>query len=562
MLMNKAKYKSGLALAVIVVLISATPQAPAETSSTIKAVFQALKEGRSAVTLRLLRMLDNKDKPKVEDGRKAVSFYADKDACRVSDMKSNLKHSHSPIVLRVLKIFGANTSPSIAQAPNASAQDLCRLSTALVRYPVKPVERLKPLLEIGDPFLGQGPIRPGIKTPFGQMLQPSFLLFGTLRTALQHSQSNNVTTSDWTNRLDLHGNLHLSGTERLLFSLRPLDSESGNSSGYNFQGGSEGWQNDLNMRISKLYFEGDLGEIFPGLDPSDSHTFDIGFSVGRQRLQLQDGMLMNDIVDMAGITRNSLVFPGVSNLRLTGFYGWNHINRGNNDAVNSLGRVADNTHSADMFGLSAEADTALNNTANLDLLYVLDKQDKNAFYAGVSSTQRFAGWLNSTFRANVSIPERDESPTVGKGALLLAQLSMAPTGTDNNLYLNTFWGIDRFTSAARSPDQGGPVSSLGVLFGPVGMGSYGVPLGRSTDNTVGTALGYQMFLGGIDKQLILEAGARTGTRSDKADGVAGIGGRYQQSLGDRHVWRVDAYAGLQEKEGFEHGLRTEWMIKF
>jgi hypothetical protein len=50
--------------------------------------------------------------------------------------------------------------------------DPWRLSDEVVQYPVDPVKRLQPVLEFGGPFLGNGPIQPGIKTPTGQMLQP------------------------------------------------------------------------------------------------------------------------------------------------------------------------------------------------------------------------------------------------------------------------------------------------------------------------------------------------------------------------------------------------------
>ena len=105
--------------------------------------------------------------------------------------------------------------------------DPWRLPDEVVQYPVDPVERLQPILEIGDPFLGNGPIQPGIKTPTGQMLQPWVLLFGTFRSAFQSFDSGDENTIEWSNRLDLHGNVNLSGTERLLFSMRPLDRETG-----------------------------------------------------------------------------------------------------------------------------------------------------------------------------------------------------------------------------------------------------------------------------------------------------------------------------------------------
>ena len=352
--------------------------------------------------------------------------------------------------------------------------DPWRLPDEVVQYPVDPVERLQPILEIGDPFLGNGPIQPGIKTPTGQMLQPWFLLFGTFRSAFQSFDSGDENTIEWSNRLDLHGNVNLSGTERLLFSMRPLDRETGGYTGYNFEpNGDQGWQEDFNARLTQLFFEGDFGEIFPGLDPTDSGTFDVGFSIGRQPVLLQDGLLLNDIIDMVGITRNSLVFDGVSNLRMTGVYGWNHINRGNNDLADN-----NNAHSAHLFGLFSEADTAWDNTVSLDFIYVDDHRDGNAWYVGAASTQRF-GRLNTTFRANASIPEHDETPTVGRGVLSLNSLARCLVRTISPISILS-GTLSQFTSASRSPDQGSPVANLGILYGPVGMAVTACPSGSTS----------------------------------------------------------------------------------
>ncbi|MGH8614596.1 MAG: hypothetical protein ACREYF_21860 [Gammaproteobacteria bacterium] len=441
--------------------------------------------------------------------------------------------------------------------PAVRGEDAWRLSDEFVQYPLEPVDRLRPLLEIGDPFLGSGPIRPGVKTPTGQMLQPSFLLFGTFRSALQSFDSGDENTVEWSNRLDLHGNLNLSGTERLLFSMRPLDRRTGDYTGYNFYPKEEdGWREDFNARLTQLYFEGDIGEIFPRLDPTDSRTFDVGFSIGRQPLMVQDGLLLNDIIDVVGITRNSLVFPGVSNLSMTGIFGWNHISRGNNDRGSNPGE-----NSAKLFGLLSQADTAWNNTLALDLIYIDDNHDESAWYVGAASTQRL-GSLNTTFRVTASIPEHEDTLAASGGVLLLSQLSSTLSGSDNLAYLNTFWNIDQFTSAARGPDQSTPVANLGILYAPVGMGSYGVPLGQPIDDTVGTAIGYQMFLDGIDSQLILELGARTSTKSSREEDVLGLGARYQRAIGRHHVLRLDAFVAAQEGDDLSYGLRTEWMIKF
>jgi hypothetical protein len=149
---------------------------------------------------------------------------------------------------------------------------------------------------------------------------------------------------------------------------------------------------------------------------------------------------------MVGITRNSLVFEGISNLRLTGVFGWNHINRGNND-------LGDNNYAANLFGLFSEADTAWDNTASLDFVYVEDDRDGNAWYAGAASTQRF-GRLNTTFRVTGSIPEGDETPTVGRGVLLLSQLSSTPSGSDSIAYFNIFWNIRPVHISCAEPGPG------------------------------------------------------------------------------------------------------------
>lgn len=435
--------------------------------------------------------------------------------------------------------------------------DASRLSDKALAYPAIGTERLRPLFELGDPFLGNGPISPGIETPTGQMLQPWFLLYGSLRSALQSYEDGQHNAIEWANRLDLNGNINLSGTERVLFSLRPLDGQNGGYSGYNFEPNSgEGWTEDFNARLNKLYFEGDLGEIFPNLDPTDSHSYDVGFSVGRQQLTAQDGILLNDNIDAIGITRNSLMLPGITNLRLTGYYGWNNVNRGNND-----NRYLIENHSVNLFGLQAAADTALDNTAELDVLYVGDEGNENAWYVGGASTQRF-GELNSTFRVNASMPEHGQTLNAGRGVLLWSQLSSAISGGDNNLYFNTFLNIGRFTSAARSPDQGSPLANLGILYGPVGMGRYGIPLGGNIDDTIGAAVGYQMFLGGVDSQLIVEAGGRTSTQNETNEGSLGLGMRYQKAFGERYMFRLDSFVAGKETIDINYGFRTEWMVKF
>ena len=132
-------------------------------------------------------------------------------------------------------------------------------------------------------------------------------MYGSYRTALQSYNNGNETFTEWVNRLDLFGNLQLSGTERLLVGIRPLDQD-GEFSGYFFEPGGarqHGWDDGANGEITHLFLEGDLGQLFPGLDPKDTGQFDIGFSVGRQPIFYQEGLLINDRIDavISGVSR-------------------------------------------------------------------------------------------------------------------------------------------------------------------------------------------------------------------------------------------------------------------
>src|SRR6185437_13379320 len=136
------------------------------------------------------------------------------------------------------------------------------------------------------------------------------------------------------NRLDLFGNLQLTGTERLLIGLRPFDDAvfsrpaRAKYSGFQFgPDGTDGWVERFNARPTTLAFEGDIGQLFPMLDPDGTRPFDIGFSVGRQALLYQDGLLLDDDMDAIGITQNTILPRGSSNLQITAVYAWNQINR-------------------------------------------------------------------------------------------------------------------------------------------------------------------------------------------------------------------------------------------
>ncbi len=381
-------------------------------------------------------------------------------------------------------------------------------------------ERPKPVVELGEPFLGTGTLKQGVKLPTGAVWQPSFLAFGTLRSAVQGFNTEfdqvNTNLTEAAFRLDLFGNLYLTSSERVLIGFRPLD-EGGQFTRYTLNtnldlGEEEDFVDELNFGIRTLFFEGDIGEIFPALDWDDSKGLDIGISIGRQPLSFQDGMLLNeDAIDMIGLTKANIKMGGLINTRATIIFGWGDIDRPVGIATvpdaSLIGRNIGDSE-AGLVGLFTETDTR-KATIEADLVYVYsDEFGGNGLYAGVSSIRRF-GRFSNTARVMASMPAGDEGFHNSQGFLLANQFSWTPHHTHNHVYINAFLGIQEFRSAARGPSTGGPLGQIGILYSAPGIGRIGAPLGSISDYAVGASAGYQFFFASTRQQLIVELGGRT-----------------------------------------------------
>lgn len=403
-------------------------------------------------------------------------------------------------------------------------------------------------------FLSSGDIDPGFVTPTGAVWQPTVIIYGTFRTALQvfDNGMESGTISEWANRLDLFTNIYLTPTERILFSIRPLDT-GGNFTSYRFDEPS-GFDDAFNGRVRSLYFEGDFGELFPNLDPDDKLSLDYGFAVGRMPLNFQDGIMINDSVDAIGVTRASLFLFGASAARLTALVSWNEIHRGDNQIDDG----------ANLFGLFYAADYQ-KSTYEIDFAYVDGSESTggDGAYFGIGQTRRF-GKLNSTLRFNVSKALDEETPGIDDGILLFSQISRTMDYNFDIAYLNSFWGIGNYTSAARDPSVGGPIGGInGLLFGAVGLGRYGSALSNRTNDAVGGALGYQHFLDGqhSKRQITAEIGGRVATEGNSRSG-GGISLRYQQAIDQHSIIRFDAFAALYDDGNDGAGVRAEWTYQF
>jgi hypothetical protein len=446
-------------------------------------------------------------------------------------------------------ILVMNESPLRAQ--NAADMSGSRLSDQPIPLD-KTLERPPPLLELGDPFLGTGNLQKGITLPTGAVWQPSLVLFGDFRTAVQTFSDGKNTFSEWADRLDFFANLQLTGTERVLLGLRPLD-RNGKYFGYQFNS-DPGFKARLDGNLAMLFFEGDFGQLFPKLDLYDRNSLDYGFSIGRQPLLLQDGLLLNDTIDSIGIVRNSLHTAWTSGWRLNFYYGWNYIHRNNNELDTS----------AQLLALSTTADFYWS-TMQLDFVYVpASPKTGDGLYAGFGATQRinaFGNAFNTTFRILGSAALNHATPQTSSGALLFSQVALTPKGTLDWVYLDLFVAIAKFSSAARSPDAGGPLGRIGILYDAVGLGRYGSALSNEANHSVGFALGYQMFFDTFRRQLILEVGARKDTKRTNLDAAA-MGARLQQAIWRHLILQFDTFVSGGRHQGPGYGGRTELMVKF
>ncbi len=433
-------------------------------------------------------------------------------------------------------------------------------------------------LEIGDRFVGTGNIRRGLELPGGGVLQPSILVSGLYRTAVQSFDNGDIVFSEYANRLDIFANIKLTNsTERIVVGMRPLDDNfpsanptTGQFSGYNFRPDNRGFDTDstnhFNADITSLFFEAELAELIPNLDMRDQSPLDIHVVVGRQPLFFQEGILIFDTMDAFGITKNQIAFPYGQNLQLSFLWAWDEINRGNNMEV-------DDTH---LFLWSVIADFTAT-TVNFDVVYVYDEGDNDfamedpdtdGIYAGLSFVQRI-GKVQTAFRAVMSHALDDRIPkgmapssVLDDGVVLFAEASYTPAWTENLLYGTLFWAIDNYTPAARMPGTGGPMGRAGINFAGQGLGRFAAPVPNFAQDVVGGAVGYQWFLDhGFRKSLLAELGWRKDTNDINA-GVGALSLRYQQAFGQRVLLQLDLHGSVAEARDEGWGSRVELRYAF
>lgn len=447
--------------------------------------------------------------------------------------------------------------------PLGDAVPVVKLSEEYIPFEGKEAIPARPelLIEAGDAFLDSGNLFEGFQVPvIGAVWQPRLWSYFIHRTAIQSFDNGAPRAERQTElatRLDFFANLQLTGTEKILLGLRPLDeNRPGAFTRYTFDGARQGFTNELNTEIETLFFEGDIGSLLPVLDKAGIKPIDYGFTVGRQPFTFQEGILLNDTLDAVGLVRNNIVFPGTSNLRISALYGWNRLNR-SDDARDA---------EASVYGLFTAADTHVS-TYNLDIVYVDDNSDVgDGLYFGVSAIQRLRqfGGISTAFRANTSIALDDDIPgdnTVGSGTLLSVELSAIPPGSEDIWYFNTFGAIGNYTQAGREPILGGPLGALGILFASPNLSLYGAEINPFTEEVVGFAAGYQAFYDHKRRNLVLEIAGKH-DYDGRGFSSIGTGFQLQQAVGRYFQLTFESYYVVNAERDNGLGARAEVQIVF
>ncbi len=407
-----------------------------------------------------------------------------------------------------------------------------------------------------DRFLSPGPIDPGVTIATGATWRPSFMLFGNLRTGIQsYEAAGGGRINEWANRLDIFGNLTLTSTERLLIGFRPLD-ENGIYTG--LAGGRglrhDGFQNGLDLEPHTFFFEGYLDELFPFLDPHDFKGNDFGFSFGRQPFTLQSGIMADDDIDAFAITKHNMFLLGSSNARVSAWFGFNEINRGDN--------IRDS--SARLFALDVALDYP-KNTIEADIVYVdgATSHGGDGLYFGLGHIAQLGYW-NSTFRVNRSFALNRSTAAIDDGWLLTHQIGRAMRQSEDILTISSFAEFGNYTSVARGPENGGSLGGFSLLHRAVGLGYYGSALSEESGDQAGQIFSFQHYLDeDAQSQILYAAGYSMGLDDHHGPDFTGaLGLQYQRHISTDTVWRIGGFGTITDEGDKGFGVRTELERKF
>ena len=430
------------------------------------------------------------------------------------------------------------------------------------------VRNPRPLLELGRPIYQGGAFSPpgtilGSENPS----DPSFSLYGDVRFGIARIDNGSSLVSVLATRANIEADLKITGTERLHAFFRPFERNGQIAQCRSGVGTTNATcSSTLSVKAAALFFEGDVGAMANGWS-GHSLGFDLPFAVGKMRLQLQNGLWLDDALTGVAFTvpsRHSTAFD-ISNMDITVFAGVNDV------TTPAIPDAAGNPSSSNrLLGLAMFAD-ANEGYWEFGMARISPRGDARALAYnnfGASFTRRYGGWLSNSIRLihNAGQGHSDvANRRRANGTLLVLENSLV-TRLPYTLvpYLNIFVTNDSPQSVARDADGGGILKNTGINFETDGL--TGFPrLDDSGRNSFGGAVGVQ-YLFDFRRQVIVEL-ASLRPRGDPAGGggigpQSAFGLRYQMALDQAWIFRSDLMVAHRSTQSGLKGVRFELRRKF
>ncbi|MEZ6134813.1 MAG: hypothetical protein R3C53_07880 [Pirellulaceae bacterium] len=417
----------------------------------------------------------------------------------------------------------------------------------------------RPLIEWGKPLYTGGIYLPG-NDLLGStnLIRPHFFVYGDWRTGLGVNRNAGGDANSLATRLNLDMDFELTATERIHAFMGPLD-RGGDFTRLDFSNSAE-FVDRTDIRLDTLFFEGDAGAIWGGLNNVDA-PFDLPFSFGFLPLIYQNGIWANDNVIGAAVAlpaRHSRALNW-SNYDATFFWA--------SDQVTTDAFAGDN-NAAEFFGTAWFID-AYDGYIEADYAFVHDDVGGHRSYhnLAVAFTRRYMARISNSVRYIVNFGQSlpDEQKTAD-GHLLLLENSLISAAPNTFVpYCNLFYGQGRPQSLARAGIAGGVLNNVGINFETDGLTGYPT-LDATGHNAYGAAIGMNILGSNFSHQLVLEAAALGATGSQQFRNAPGdqyaLGMRYQKPLSNAWIFRTDHMVGFLRDAQDIHGSRIEFRWKF
>lgn len=424
----------------------------------------------------------------------------------------------------------------------------------------KCVDVQRPWVEWWRPLYTPGTYEPGVPV-FSDvnLLTPSFLVYGDYRTGVGVHRNNGQHVRSWAHRLNLDMDMRFTSTERFHLFTGPLD-HNNRFTRLDFSDSPATFEEELDAQVDTAFFEGDLGAMTGGWIGDDA-PFDLPFTCGLVPLLYQNGIWMEDAI--AGFAlgspwRHSRPLNW-ANYEATFFAGFNQV---------TSPAFQNDNNAAAVYGTAWFVE-AYNGYIEMDYAYLddLDGLGRSYHNSAIAYTRRYFGRISNSIRLIGNIGQSGPANTrTADGGLLLIENSLITSHPSTVVpYFNCFVGSGRPQSVARAGGAGGILKNTGINFETDGLTQYPT-LNATASNSYGGAVGLNVLSADFRSQWVTEFAALDTYGDPVLSAAAGpeyaIGTRYQRSLSNRFIWRVDLMNGWFDNAPDIYGTRTEFRWKF